>query len=62
MSPYRNSIGKPSTLDRLLNLKVWREFNKDNEWVQTWSTIWIRKLERDFSLEEAGLKQKGRET
>jgi hypothetical protein len=48
--------GGPSLLDRILNLKAWREFNKENQWVQTWSEIWIRQLERDLSLQKAGLK------
>ncbi|MBR18565.1 MAG: hypothetical protein CMA64_00200 [Euryarchaeota archaeon] len=49
---------KPSTEDRLLNVKVWRELNKDNKWVQFISEIWLRQLERDLSLQRVGLKFK----
>ncbi len=49
---------KPSTEDRLLNVKVWRELNKDNKWVQFISEIWVRQLERDLSLQRVGLKFK----
>jgi hypothetical protein len=44
--------------DRLLNVKVWREFNKDNPWVEMMSSIWIRQLERDLSLKKIGLTDK----
>ena len=44
--------------DRLLNVKVWREFNKDNPWVEMMSRIWIRQLERDLSLKKIGLTDK----
>ena len=47
---------KPSTEDRLLNVRVWRNFNKDNAWVQSFSEILERRLERDLSLEKVGLK------
>ena len=49
---------KPSTEDRLLNVKVWKELNEDNKWVQFISEIWIRRLERDISLAKDGLKFK----
>lgn len=49
---------KPSTEDRLLNVKVWQHLNKDNKWVQFISEIWIRQLERDISLAKVGLKFK----
>jgi hypothetical protein len=45
----------PSTEDRLLNVKVWKNMNKDNAWVQFISKIWIRRLARDLSLEKVGL-------
>ena len=60
---YRNKhphYSGPSLLDRILNVKAWREFNKENQWVQQMSHIWIRQLERDLSLKKAGLKHQGR--
>jgi len=49
---------KPSTEDRLLNVKAWRALNEDNPWCQFVSAIWIRVLERDLSLAKVGLTYK----